>query len=229
MAAKKNVIVVAGGSGKRMQSRLPKQFLPLSGKPVLMRTLEIFYQTIKKEAFQVFLVLPESHIAKWEELCLQHHFNIPHQIVNGGTERFYSVKNALDKIKDDSLVAIHDGVRPLVSKAVINRCFDMAERFGSAIPVISVAESMRKIEQPRSIIVNRSEYVLVQTPQVFRSKLIKSAYQTAFDEKFTDDASVVENYGESINLVEGSRENIKITLPSDLSYAEWLISEMKAK
>jgi len=226
MAAKKNVIIVAGGSGKRMQSHLPKQFLPLAGKPVLMRTIQVFYQTLHKKAFQLLLVLPEDQAEKWIELCHQHQFNIPHKIIKGGPQRFYSVKNALDMIKDESLVAIHDGVRPVVSKALINRCFDMAERTGNAVPVVDVSESMRKIEKPHSIIVKRSEYVLVQTPQVFHSKLIKSAYQTDFDEKFTDDASVLETYGESINLVEGSRENIKITLPSDLRYAEWLISEM---
>lgn len=226
MTAKKNVIIVAGGSGKRMKSKLPKQFLPLAGKPVLMRTIEIFYQTLHDEPFQFLLVLPEAQIEKWKELCHKHQFRIPHQIVKGGPQRFFSVKNALDMIKDESLVAIHDGVRPVVSKALINRCFDMAKRTGNAVPVVAVSESMRKIEKPHSIIVNRSEYVLVQTPQVFHSKLIKSAYQIDFDEKFTDDASVVENYGDNINLVEGSRENIKITLPSDLRYAEWLISEM---
>ena len=224
---KKNVIIVAGGSGKRMQSQLPKQFLTLSGKPVLMHTLEVFHQTLKEKPYQIILALPAAQIKKWESLCRQYHFNIPHIIVEGGSQRFFSVKNALNKITDDSLVAIHDGVRPMVSKDVIKRCFDVAGRAGTAVPVVQISESMRKIEPQHSAIVNRADYVLVQTPQVFHSVLLKRAYRVAFHERFTDDASVVEFYGENISLVEGNQENIKITIPSDLKYAEWLISKGK--
>ncbi len=227
MALKRNVIIVAGGSGKRMQSQLPKQFLTLAGKPVLMHTLDVFFQTLKGTPHQIVLALPETQIEKWEWLCRKHHCNIPHLIVKGGSQRFFSVKNALEKITDGSLVAIHDGVRPMVFKEVIRRCFDVAEKSGTAVPVVQISESMRKIERQHSAVVSRANYVLVQTPQVFHSTLIKKAYQIPYTEQFTDDASVAEFYGENITLVEGNQENIKITLPSDLKYAEWLICEVK--
>lgn len=218
----KSVIIVAGGSGKRMGTETPKQFLLLKSKPILMHTIACFYAF--DSAIEILLVLPKEHISVWQQLCVEHNFNIKHQITEGGSERFYSVKNGLEKINNNGIVAIHDGVRPLVSKETIARCFKKADEIGAAIPVMPVVESLRKVDGESSKSVNRSEYVSVQTPQCFNIELIKSAYQQDFSNTFTDDASVVEKFGHQVSLVNGNIENIKITSPQDLILAEYLLN-----
>lgn len=220
----KYAIIVAGGKGERMGASTPKQFLELSGKPILMHTLEKFKQTIP--SIKIILALPENQIDYWEELFHKYEVpKVPHQIVKGGETRFHSVQNALQLVKENGLVAIHDGVRPLVSSQTIATCFYEAEKSGNAIPVVDVIESLRYISKQHNTnkTVARSCYKLVQTPQCFTSKIILQAYKQEFDSSFTDDASVVEKMGKAINLVEGNRENIKITTTEDLVIAEALI------
>jgi len=219
----KYLIVVAGGSGKRMGAELPKQFLELAGKPVLMHTILNFYAF--DNSLKIILVLPENQIDYWQQLIIHHKFSITHQIVAGGTERYYSVKNGLKLVEPDSIVAIHDGVRPFVSHQTITNCFKTASENGNAVPVIPVSDSVRKIEIASSRIVDRSKLRLVQTPQVFNSSNIKQAYENKFSLEFTDDASVLEKEGFIINLVEGNQENIKITTPFDLILGEALLEE----
>jgi len=218
----KYIIIVAGGKGTRMGAEIPKQFLILNEKPVLMHTLESFFNY--DETIKIILVLPEEQQKYWNELCEKFDFNINHQIVSGGETRFHSVKNGLDIITEKNvIIGIHDGVRPLVSIDVIGRCFDKAAETGVAFPVIPVLETLRKKTEEGSITVNRADYCLVQTPQVFHSEIIKKAYQQEFSGAFTDDVSVLETrHATSLQVyeVEGSRENIKITTPIDLIIAE---------
>lgn len=218
---KKYVIIVAGGSGKRMNAELPKQFLKIHGKPLLMHTFEKFFNY--GSSIKFILTLPQDHIDTWKQLCSDHQFPIEHIIVRGGTERFHSVKNALAEIKEKCLVAVHDGVRPMVSTETVARCFDLAEKSGNAIPVIPISESIRFIDENGSKPADRNKYKLIQTPQVFQSEILIKAYQQQYTTDFTDDAGVVEKTGIKINLVEGNRENIKITTPVDLQIAEALI------
>ncbi len=218
---KKTVIVVAGGTGKRMRTEKPKQFVELCGKPILMHSISAFLDY--DQVVRIILVLPAMFIEQWENMCRQYDFSVEHEIIEGGNERFFSVKNGLDKINKECLIAIHDGVRPLVSRKTISDSFKIAEKSGSAIPVVPVNESLRYLKNASGITVNRNDYRLVQTPQVFRSSLIKAAYDQAFSEKFTDDASVFEAAGGEIYLVEGNFENIKITRPIDLVIAEALL------
>ncbi len=218
---KKYIIIVAGGSGSRMGSATPKQFLELLGLPILMYTLKQFQQSIADG--EIILALPEKEQSTWQSLCEKYHFDVPHQIVNGGESRFQSVQNALQKVKEKSIVAIHDGVRPLVSKTVINNCIQSAKKFGAAIPTLPMQDSIRKISDNGSQIADRSQFVLVQTPQCFQSEVILKAYQQEYQNSFTDDASVVEQLGHNIYLVEGNKENIKITTPEDLKMAEVLV------
>jgi 2-C-methyl-D-erythritol 4-phosphate cytidylyltransferase len=213
-------LIVAGGSGKRMGTVIPKQFLELSGKPLLMRSIERFWSF--DNSIRIITVLPEDQIIFWGELQKKHSFSIPNIVVAGGPERFYSVKNGLDQVEDDSLVAIHDGVRPLVSSATIKRCFDMARESGNAVPVICPADSIRRVTEQGNIPVNRQYLRIIQTPQVFDSKLIKKAYLQDYSPEFTDDATLLEKTGEVIHLVDGNRENMKITNPGDLAMAEAL-------
>ena len=217
----KYIIIVAGGSGSRMGSIIPKQFLKLLGLPILMHTLKKFQQTVV--GGEIILVLPEKEQSTWQSLCEKHQFDIPHQIVNGGETRFHSVQNALQKLNKKSIVVIHDGVRPLVSETVINNCIQSAEKFGAAIPALPMQDSLRKISENGSQIAERNQFVLVQTPQCFQSEVILKAYQQEYHKSFTDDASVVEQLGHNIYLVEGNKENIKITTPEDLKMAEVLI------
>lgn len=217
----KSVLIVAGGVGKRMGTNVPKQFLLLKSRPVLMHTIERFFEY--DNLINIVLVLPKEQIEVWKNLCSTHQFTIKHQIAEGGEERFYSVKNGLEKINNNGIVAIHDGVRPLVSNETIARCFKKAEETGATIPVMPVVESLRKVDGENSKSVNRSEYVSVQTPQCFNIELIKSAYQQDFSNTFTDDASVVEKFGHQVSLVNGNIENIKITSPQDLILAEYLL------
>ena len=219
-------IIVAGGKGERMGQQLPKQFLELAGKPILMHTIEKFYNAFPE--LKIILALPENQFDYWEELCYKYGFTkIPHQIVAGGKTRFDSVKNALKLITENGIVAIHDGVRPLVSATTIKNCFKQAEQSGIAIPVVDVVDSLRFVSKQDNTnkAVARSCYKSVQTPQCFTSEIILKAYQQAFDETFTDDASVVEKLGYQINLVEGNIENIKITTVIDIALVEVLISK----
>ena len=201
-----------------MHSEIPKQFLHVAGKPLLMHTIDKF--ATFPEEITINLVLPAPFIDFWKSLCNRFDFNIPHHVIEGGEARFFSVRNGLDTITDHSLVAIHDGVRPLVSHDTIQRVYREAGEKGNAIPVVKINESVRKLEEEESMPVNRKHFRLVQTPQCFHSHIIKKAYQQDFREDFTDDATVVEALGEKIHLVEGNFENIKITRPVDLKIAE---------
>jgi 2-C-methyl-D-erythritol 4-phosphate cytidylyltransferase len=223
---KKVVIIVAGGRGKRMKSDTPKQFLPIYGFPVLMHTVKKFYR--HDNSIMIIIVLPKTQIKLWKKLCRDYKFNYRHDIVQGGVTRFHSVKNGLSKIKgEDWLVAIHDGVRPLVSLDTIRRCFKKAAASGNAVPAIEIPESMREIDKSGNRPADRSKFKLIQTPQVFHVKFLKEAFKQGYKPEFTDDASVVESMGHAINLVEGNKENIKITTPSDLLVAESYLKKIK--
>lgn len=218
---KKYALIVAGGSGTRMKTGELKQFMLLAGKPLLMHTLERF--TAFDPHIPLILVLPGSHHNHWKKLCEISGFTIPHLVVHGGNTRFHSVQNGLACIQGDGIVFIHDGVRPFVTAGTLQRCYDTALKTGNAIPVIPVTESVRQVEKDRNFPVDRDKYMLVQTPQTFRISLIRSAYQRAYSPEFTDDASVLEKTGETIHLVEGNRENIKITWPEDLEFAKSIL------
>lgn len=218
---KQYALIVAGGKGLRMGGELPKQFLPIGGKPVLMRTIEAFY-TYNPE-IQIILVLPGSQQSYWAELCREHHFSLPHVIADGGDTRFHSVKNGLLFVKTQGLVGVHDGVRPFVSREVIARCYALAAEKRAVVPVIDVVETIRHLESDNSVTVSRDEYKLVQTPQVFDADLLKRAYEQPYAPHFTDDASVVEALGVPVVLTAGNRENIKITTPFDLKIATALL------
>ena len=218
------VIVVAGGKGLRMGSDIPKQFLPISGKPVLMRTLERFHEYSAE--LQIILVLPETQQDYWHGLCKEYHFQVEYLLANGGQTRFHSVQNGLALVPDDAegVVGVHDGVRPFPSVDVIRNCFETARTAKAVIPVIPVVETVRHLEGDSSVTVPRGDYRLVQTPQTFDIQLLKAANRQPYNDGFTDDASVVESYGHTITLVEGNRENIKITTPYDIVVAEAIIT-----
>ena len=219
---KKHIIIVAGGKGLRMGGDIPKQFLPVCGKPVLMRTLEAFH--MYDSSIHMILVLPVSQQEYWKEVCAEYHFTLFHDIADGGETRFHSVMNGLALVEGDGLVGVHDGVRPFVSQEVITRCYEEASLKKAVIPVIGVVETVRQLTDMGSVTVPRDQYKLVQTPQVFEVALLRKAYQQTYTELFTDDASVVEAMGEKVYLVEGNRENIKLTTPFDLQLAEMLCS-----
>ena len=216
------VIIVAGGKGLRMGGDIPKQFLPVGDKPILMRTIERFLQYDKE--MQVVLVLPESQQDYWQTLCSEYNFSLPYVLANGGETRFHSVKNGLAKVSlDATLIGVHDGVRPFVSIDTIRACYDEAVRSEAVVPVIDVVETVRHIlKGNESETVSRNDYKLVQTPQVFSASLLRAAYSQPYIDFFTDDASVVERFGHPVTLVQGNRENIKITTPFDLKVAEAL-------
>ena len=219
----KYAIIVAGGKGLRMGGELPKQFLPIEGRPVLMRTLDAFHEC--DPSMTLILVLPVDHQPYWHELCREYHFAVPHLIADGGSTRFHSVQSGLALVDapEEALVAVHDGVRPFVSHTVIEHCFQDAERYGAVVPVIPVVETVRHLTESGSETVSRDAYRLVQTPQTFRASLLRRAYEQSYCEGFTDDASVVEALGYAIHLVEGNRENIKLTTPFDLTVARALL------
>ena len=224
------VIIVAGGKGLRMGSDIPKQFLPIGGKPVLMRTLERFREY--SADLQIILVLPEAQQDYWRQLCEQYHFEVKYLLANGGETRFHSVQNGLALIPDDAqgVVGVHDGVRPFPSIEVIRNCYETAREKKAVIPVVPVVETLRHISLTSYLLpltsktVPRSEYRLVQTPQTFDIQLLKAANRQPYNDGFTDDASVVERYGHQITLVEGNRENIKITTPYDITVAEAILT-----
>ena len=219
------VIIVAGGKGLRMGGDIPKQFLPVGGKPILMRTIDRFLQYDEK--MQVVLVLPESQQDYWRTLCDEYHFSQPYTLANGGETRFHSVKNGLVKVAPDALlIGVHDGVRPFVSLDTIRATYDEASRSEAVVPVIEVVETVRHLVDGKSITVPRSDYRLVQTPQVFSASLLRQAYEQPYTDFFTDDASVVERLGHPVTLVPGNCENIKITTPFDLTIAaSWCLEE----
>lgn len=219
---KKFALIVAGGSGNRMNSSTPKQFLELAGKPILMHTFEAFLRFDSSVEF--VLVLPRIEQERWNKLCQHFDFKIPHQIAEGGKTRFDSVKNGLELLPNDGIVFIHDGVRPLVSEQTLQNCLSTTIFKGNALPVVPVSESVRYVDKEENRTLDRSKYFLVQTPQTFQLTEIKAAYQQPFSSLFTDDASVLENTGKKINTVEGNRENIKITFQEDLLFAEVLIN-----
>lgn len=217
-------ILVAGGKGLRMGGDIPKQFLPIGGKPVLMRTIEVF-----REAYpdiHIILVLPVSQQEYWQQLCCEYAFGIPFQIANGGETRFHSVSNGLKLVPGDveGIVGVHDGVRPFVSVETIQRCYDEAVEYGAVVPVVPIVETVRQLHKDgTSFTVPRDEYKLVQTPQTFRVSLLKEAYRQSYIPAFTDDASVVEALGKPVHLVEGNHENIKITTPADIRFVNGLL------
>ena len=219
------VIIVAGGKGLRMGSDIPKQFLPIGGKPVLMRTLERFREY--SPTLQIILVLPKSQQDYWKELCQKHNFTVAYQLADGGETRFHSVQHGLALIPDDAegVVGVHDGVRPFPSIDVIKNCYEMARAKKAVIPVIPVVETVRHLEGESSVTVPRGDYRLVQTPQTFDIQLLKAANRQPYNDGFTDDASVVEAFGYDVTLVEGNRENIKITTPFDMTIAEALLQQ----
>lgn len=217
-------IIVAGGKGLRMGGEIPKQFLPIGGKPVLMRTIEVFRQAYPD--IHIILVLPVSQQDYWQQLCQEYNFAVPVRIADGGETRFHSVSNGLKLIPDDTdgLVGVHDGVRPFVAVETIRRCYDEAMEKEAVVPVISVVETVRQLRKDgTSVTVPRDEYRLVQTPQTFRISLLKEAYRQPYTSFFTDDASVVEAMGKPVYLVEGNRENIKITTPADIRFVNGLL------
>jgi 2-C-methyl-D-erythritol 4-phosphate cytidylyltransferase len=218
----KSVIITAGGVGKRMGANIPKQFLEINGLPILMHTINRFVAF--DPAIQVVLVLPKDQLDVWKNLCEKHQFELKHEMVVGGKERFHSVKNGLEKVTGQ-YVAVHDAVRPLVKEKVIQECFDEAIKNEAAVPVIPVKESIRKISGDQSQALLRKDYVIVQTPQCFSVDVLKKSYQKPFDASFTDDASVAESSGYQIRTVPGNEENIKITSPADLKWARLLLND----
>lgn len=238
MDRKRYVVIVAGGSGTRMGATKPKQFLELGGKAILRRTMEVFLEACPD--INVITVLPEEHMDYWKNYCYRHNFICPQLLVKGGITRFHSVRNALEKVPDGALVAIHDGVRPLLSPELVCRLFDVAGTAPGAIPVLPCIDTMKVLHkkvwedgsETYSAIpgcsADRSVLYGAQTPQVFQSESIKEAYRQAYDTAFTDDASVFEKYGKSLSYIIGERLNIKITTQEDLTLAEAVLSVRKA-
>lgn len=216
-------IIVAGGAGTRMLSAVPKQFLLLNGLPVLMYTLQAFYNC--DAGPQLILVLPVAYHGYWADLCTEHHFTIPHQLISSGETRFHSVKNGLDLISDneEALIAVQDAVRPLTDCKIIDHAYQHAAENGNAVVAVKSRDSIRQLKGDTSVALTRDEIYLVQTPQTFQSAQLKKAYQQPYHTKFTDDASVVEETGIKISLVEGDYQNIKITFPEDIAIAELLL------
>jgi 2-C-methyl-D-erythritol 4-phosphate cytidylyltransferase len=218
----KYAVIVAGGSGQRMGSSIPKQFLEMKGRPILMHTIEAFYNY--PEYIKLVLVLPEPYIGKWKSLCKHYNFKVPVTLQPGGNSRFESVKQGLEKISGEGLVAIHDGVRPLVDQQLIERSFKTARMYNSAVAAIPLKNSLRQIVNDGSKAVDRSQYRQVQTPQTFSLSLLKEAYRITEQANFTDDAGVWEAAGHPVTLYEGSEKNLKITTIQDLVIAEMLLS-----
>lgn len=211
-------IIVGGGSGSRMQSEIPKQFMMLKGRPVLMHTIEAFYNSDLNP--EIIVVLNMDFHPYWEKLCEEFKFLVPHQLAKAGEQRFHSVKNGLKLVKETSIVAIHDAVRPLVSPEIIKASFEQAVKLGTAITAVKSRDSVRQSNGTRTVHLKREDIYLVQTPQTFKSDILKKAYLQDYRNEFTDDASVVERSGVEIHLVEGDNRNLKITFPEDIFLAE---------
>lgn len=226
MKKKESVIIVAGGKGLRMGGDIPKQFVEVEGLPILMHTIQAFYAY--NNEIQIMLVLPESHILFWNELCDKYNFKIKHQITTGGENRFDSVKNGLEYLDSCDIVAVQDGVRPFATKELIKRCFDEASKHKAVIPVTRSRDSLRQLKKKQiSKIINRDKIVYIQTPQVFDYNLLSKAYKQEFKPHYTDDASVVEEFGHKIHLVEGEDTNIKVTTPIDLLLSKAILQTRK--
>ena len=238
MDRKKYVVVVAGGSGTRMGAQVPKQFLELGGKAILRRTIEVFREAVPE--INVITVLPDEHMEYWRDYCYRNNFICPQILVKGGITRYHSVRNALSKVPDGAIVAIHDGVRPLLSPSLVQDLFAKAETAAAVVPVTPCIDTMKVLQKKvwddgsetltsvPGAVADRSVLYGAQTPQVFRSELLKDAYNQAFDTAFTDDASVVERYGKSLSYVMGERLNIKITTQEDLVLAEAVLKIRKS-
>ncbi|HWR99187.1 MAG TPA: 2-C-methyl-D-erythritol 4-phosphate cytidylyltransferase, partial [Prolixibacteraceae bacterium] len=222
---RKSVIIVAGGSGSRMGSDLPKQFVVLENYPVLMWTISCFIEY--DSSIEIVVVLPDNQIIYWKNLCLSYSFDHPHQVVTGGVTRFHSVRNGLEALAETDLIAVHDGVRPLVSRSAIENCFNMAAETGAAIPVLQVNETLRTGTMELSKTVDRELFFSVQTPQVFKWSILKDAYTQPWSPVFTDDASVVEYKGYPVRMVPGNRDNLKITHPEDLVFVSEFLKKKK--
>jgi 2-C-methyl-D-erythritol 4-phosphate cytidylyltransferase len=214
-------LIVAGGKGSRIKSKVPKQFLELNGLPILMHTVLAFYRYSEK--ITIILVLPEGDFEMWKSLCMKYNFHKPIILQQGGDSRFQSVKRGLEKISSEGLVAIHDGVRPLVNEDIIGASFRLAAVHQSAVAAVRLKESIRITNQDNTSAMDRSQFRIVQTPQTFQVTLIKKAYEQKEDPSLTDDASVAERAGLTISLFEGSYDNIKITTADDLIIAEALM------
>lgn len=237
MTRKKYLLLTAGGSGTRMGGPVPKQFMDLCGKAVLHVTIDRFVQA--DPDVRVITVLPESHIPYWRDYCVSRSLPVRQTLVKGGISRFHSVKNALSYVPDGALVAVHDGVRPLVSPEFIARMFRLAEDVPALVPVVASVDTIRALErttekdgtvrfrQLEGIHPDRNMLFRVQTPQIFHSEVLKAAYSLPYDVSFTDDASVAERYGVPISFADGEPMNIKITTPPDLKLAEAVLSEWK--
>ena len=229
MDRKKYVIVMAAGSGTRMGADLPKQFIELGGKAILQMTIETFLKACPD--ISVITVLPEAHMSYWRNYCLERNFTCPQILVKGGITRFHSVRNALEKVPEGAIVAVHDGVRPLVSEKLVRDMFEKAEELPALMPVIPCIDTMKVLEMKDGVLstipgasVDRSVLYGAQTPQIFHSEIIKAAYSQAYETSFTDDASVVEKYGKNLSYVMGERFNIKITTQDDLVLAQAILS-----
>ena len=225
LATNNYAIIVAGGSGTRMGAPIPKQFILLNGKPVLMHTIEAFNNCDAQP--KIILVLHADFHAYWQQLCTDHNFTIPHQLIKGGETRFHSVKNGLDTIpgNTDAVVAVQDAVRPLTDNAIIDHSYTYASQYGNAIVAVKSRDSIRQVQGNHSVSLLRDDIYLIQTPQTFQGVQLKKAYEHGYDPKFTDDASVVEHSGAAINLIEGSYRNIKITFPEDIAIAEAILNK----
>jgi 2-C-methyl-D-erythritol 4-phosphate cytidylyltransferase len=217
----RSTIIVAGGSGKRLGGPVPKQFQTVKGRPLLMWTIEAFHKY--DQAMSLIVVLPQEHFDIWKALCVGHRFFIPHQVVAGGEQRWHSVKAGLENVEHDGLVAVHDGVRPLVSTDLIWRCFDAAHLHAAAIPVVPVVPSIRETTAEGSRALDRSRLLAVQTPQCFHTDLLRKAFEQPYDSTFTDEATLVERLGVKVHLVEGEDNNIKVTTPLDMVYVDRLL------
>ena len=218
----KSVIITAGGIGKRMGSELPKQFLVLGGKPVLVHTLELFFKYDPN--IEIILTLPNDWRGYWETVIDKYYCRVPHIVVNGGEERYHSIQNALKQCSG-SFIAVHDGVRPFVSFETLDRCFSALNQYEAVVPVLKLKESIRQTNENSTNAVDRSNYRLVHTPQCFRAEVLHKAYEQAYHEKVTDDACLVEGLGYTIHLVESNEENIKLTTPFDFLIAETIIQQ----
>ncbi len=218
-------MIVAGGSGSRMQNRVPKQFLLLNDRPVIMHTMEAFHRSSCHPA--IILVLNPAAADQWADLCREYEFTVPHEVVPGGASRFESVRNGLSVIAEEGIVAVHDAVRPVISEELILRAFREAERSGTAVPAILSRDSVRQGSEESSRALDRQEIFLVQTPQTFRSDILRKAYEQPYRETYTDDASVVEASGVRVRMIEGDAANIKITFPGDLSLAGFYLNRQK--
>lgn len=222
-AVKYYAIIVGGGSGSRMQSDIPKQFLPLKGRPVLMHTIDAFHSSSLDP--EIIVVLNVDYHKYWENLCKEHNYLIPHQLVRGGLQRFHSVQNGLKNIKGGAIVAIHDAARPLIDPKLIDSAFRQAEELGTAIAAIRSGDSIRQRNQAGTVSLNREDIYLIQTPQVFKSGILRKAYKQDYRNEFTDDATVVDRSGVEIQLIAGDIRNIKITFPEDIIIAEVYLNE----